>query len=171
MTKKQQSKKQFHRRASKGVGVIELVVAISIGMVFMVGIIQVMLFAVKIQERNYDKITALHMASESIEIIRSLRTVQGWDVLATPVPGGQYHIEKIPIWSLVPNCNIQGKFTLCIVPTQMYRDDTTGDPFDDPDVGRTLDSDTLKYTVTINWISDDDILQETKIEYYFTNWE
>lgn len=150
----------------KGISIIEVIVAIGILAVILVGIFQLVSYSHMTIRKNEHQAKATSLASEAIEAVRFVRD-DDWEIFAALDPSLDYYPVEGSGWSLASGCENIDIFQRCIDINRVYRDNITGDPVDS---GGTEDPDSREVIVTISW-TDNNRSHEYQIDTYLTNWK
>lgn len=165
---------------------VEAIVAMTIFVIGVVGLIQVSLLAKSTSEQGRDTVQASNYLQEGMEAVRAIRD-SAWANIATP---GNYHLVpqpgSNPAWQLVADSaggsETIGKFTRKVAIADVYREDTVvpNNAFDagervvlncpTPGTGACyLHADTKKITVTMTWTQGSRAVTRSVFS-YLTNW-
>lgn len=161
-------------QASKGVSLVEVVVAIGIIAVALFGILQTTTFLLVASDIAKQTNQATLLAQEAMEVVRNYRDGTNWivDGLGTLTPGIPYHPEQIgglpPAWTFVVGPETINGFTRQVTFVNVFRDTPGTDNI--VTTGGALDPDTLKATVTIVW-QERGNNHNFSVTAYFTNWD
>lgn len=163
---------------SRGFTLVEAVVAISIFVIGVVGMVQIVLVARATSDQGASLVTAGGHLKEGMDAVRIIRD-DDWDAIATD---GTYGLSSqpgtAPPWTLQAGSETVGTFTRQVVISSVRRDDTDGNgqlsagdricqgatcgSFDDPD--------TKKITVTVTWQQGNQD-KSRSVFGYLTNWQ
>ena len=136
---------------SKGIGLVEVIVSVSILTIIMIGLISAFNYYVGTGIRSTEKIQGALLAEETLEALRFLRD-SGWSNIGDLTTGTPYHLEFTGVlWkATTTQIIIDGTFEQTFVVDDVYRRDSDDDiiPFSSGDA-KTLDPDTLLITVSI----------------------
>ena len=160
--------KKYFSNNQKGIGLIELLVAMAI-----IGLVVAALggagnFVLKINQQNKKSVAATFLAQEAMEAVRAVKE-ENWTLIADLTADAPYHPAKTgsPLkWSLIANAeNISG-FTRQITAGSVYRDAND----DIVASGGALDPETKKITATISWNYNGKNYQTSLIS-FLSNWQ
>ena len=134
----------------KGFGLLEAVIGISIALIILLSIGQITVLSIKASEEKTQRIKALNLAKEGIEIVRVIRD-DGWTSnIASLSFGTSYYIATSSNQWILTQVNpglIEGKFTRTIVVDNVSRDSN-----DDIVIsGGVNDAGTKKVTSSVAW--------------------
>ncbi|MCR4322755.1 MAG: hypothetical protein NUV61_01565 [Candidatus Azambacteria bacterium] len=136
--------------SQKGVGMLEIVIAIAIISASFFSVLQISTFTLKVMHERNDKAKALTYAQEGIEAVRNMRD-GGWTAnIAVLTFGTPYYLTTSGSqWALtgVNPGMLDGKFTRTIILDNVSRDIND----DIVVVGGTDDPKTKKVTATVSW--------------------
>lgn len=136
--------------SEKGVGLLEIVIAVAIISATFFSVLQVSVFTLKVMQGRNDKAKALAYAQEGIEAVRNMRD-GGWTANISGLTfGATYYLTTSGAqWALTTtNPGMIGvKFTRTIVIANVSRDIND----DIVTSGGTNDPKTKKVTVTVVW--------------------
>lgn len=140
----------IHNASEKGVGLIELILAIAIISGSFFAIAQVSIAAIKASRDRTDKAAALALAQEGIEAVRNIRDGSWMNNITTLTFGSTYYLTTSGGAWVLTGTNpglIANKFTRTIVIDNVSRD------INDVIVasGGTDDTGTKKVTATTSW--------------------
>lgn len=154
------------KNKQKGISIIEVIVALGILAVILVGIFQLVSYSLNTVRNNEHQSQATSLASEAMEASRFVRD-DDWDTFAALDTQLDFHPVEGTGWTLQSGCENIGIFQRCIDINQVYRDNVTGDPVDS---GGILDPDSREVIVEITW-TDNNRDHDYYIESYLTNWK
>jgi len=138
--------------SNKGFGLIETVIGISIAVLVALAVGQVSIIALRASAEKNDKIEAINLAKEGIEIVRNIRD-DGWTANISGLSFGTtyYTATSSNQWILTTTNPglLNGKYARTVVLDNVMRD------FNDDIIasGGTDDPGTKKVTVTVSWTS------------------
>lgn len=148
---------------NKGFTIIEILVVIFITGFALAGLMGLYNISLKTISQNENKIKALNLATESLEIVRAVRD-ESWNNIANLTIGAEYYPAKSDSqWILNQGTKTQGIFTRKIIFTDVYRDSNDNIVASG---GGALDPNTKKVTSSIFWPN-----QNIALETYITNWK
>lgn len=152
---------------NRGFGTVELVVAIALASVATLGVFQVSQSSLKLSGIALERARAGFLLQEGTEAMRYLRD-KGWqENIAVLVPDQDYYLsfQEGAGYALVQDAEslIDGLFQRTMRVSEVMRDD-------DDDIAETgtLDPETRKVQVTVSWMRQGG-LQDESIEFYLTN--
>lgn len=151
-----------------GMGIVEIIVVIAIITTAFVAILQLAFLERRAQIVAREDITAYVLARESLEAVRSVRD-DNWDNLSTLTFNTPYYpVINGSIWELsgTDPGQVNG-YDRWIEVEEVFRD--TND--DIVLSGGTSDSDTLKATAYVEWITAGGNTRQVTLETYLTNWQ
>jgi hypothetical protein len=136
--------------SEKGVGMLEIVIAVAIISATFFSVLQISAFTLKVMQVRNDKAKALAFAQEGIEAVRNMRD-GGWTANISNLTFGATYYPVISggQWTLTgtdPGV-LGGKFTRTLVLANTSRDIND----DVVSVGGTDDPKTKQVTVTVSW--------------------
>lgn len=154
-----------------GFSVIELLIVIAISVIAMTSLLDLISFSFQINSLAKNTTQARDIIQEAMESARNIRdgTVWNTDGLGTFSTSTDYHPEKSGSpskWTLTAGSQTIGIFTRKIVFDDVRRDVSNNIVAS----GGTVDLNTKKVTVTVNWVEGVKNRQE-KIITYLTNWK
>ena len=151
----------------KGFGLIEMIVAIAIGIVVFVPIVLYLNFSLKIAAEDVSRVEALYLAKSSLEQARSIRD-EDWANINALTVGDLYYFEPDASspkrWVSSAGSDTIGKYTVWVVSSKVYRD---GSHNIVPAPGN-LDPETLKITASVSYMTRDGERQ-INLHEYLTN--
>lgn len=140
----------IHNSSERGVGMLEIVIAVAIISAAFFSVLQVSTFTLKAMQDRNDKARALAYAQEGIEAVRNMRD-GGWTANISGLTfGATYYLTTSGSQWALTGTNpgvLGGKFTRTIVLNNMSRDIND----DIVAVGGTDDPKTKKVTVAVSW--------------------
>jgi type II secretory pathway pseudopilin PulG len=157
-----------NQKLTKGMSVIEILVAIFVLLVAFSGIAGLLAFSLQVSNLNKETIYADFLAQETLDATRNFRDGTNWSTngLGILTVGDPYHPAKTtdnpPKWSMVSGEEIIGNFTRKVVFENVNRDSNDNIVA----TGGTLDPLTKKAKVTVSWKN-----KKVEITTYFTNWK
>jgi len=173
------SRRDYEMRDTKGVSIIEIMIAVTIITVGLAAILSLASFSLVVSDITKQTTQANILAQETMEAARNYRDGIGWndddpgneyDGLGVVTIPGTYHFEKSsdspPRWKLVSGAETINGFTKQIVFENVQRDINTDDIVES---GGVDDVDTKKVTVTVSW-QERTRSHEVEIVTYLTNW-
>ncbi len=140
----------IHNSSEKGVGMLEIVIAVAIISATFFSVLQISAFTLKVMQERNDKAKALMFAQEGIEAVRNMRD-GGWTANISGLTfGATYYLTTSGSQWALTGTNpgmIGGKFTRTIVLANVSRD------INDNIVaaGGTDDPKTKKVTAALAW--------------------
>ena len=150
----------------KGIGLIEVIVAIAIIIITLFGFLELARYTLIIQEQSEAKIEAINLATEAIEATRSSRD-ENWDNLASLSIGTRYYpVISENKWTL-DSTNpgpINEIYERWIILETVYRDTN-----DDISASGTEDSQTKKVIAMVEW-NDRGKIRQIQLTTYLTSW-
>lgn len=147
----------------KGFNIIELIIAIFILGIVIVGFYEVAVLSLKILQESEHEMRAVYLAEEGVEAVRSIRDTITWidsddgeiglGELDIDVADTYYPIISGEKWELsfIDPGVIEGIFNRKIVFEKISRDPATGEIEAVYDEGH-KDADSLKLSVVVNWM-------------------
>lgn len=155
----------IHNFSERGVGMLEIVIAVAIISATFFSVVHISVFTLKVMQARNDKAKALAYAQEGIEGVRNMRD-GGWTANISGLTfGATYYLTTSGAqWALTgtdPGA-LGGKFTRTIVLTNVSRDIND----DIVTVGGTDDPKTKKVTATVSWGSP---LKNVQLVTYITD--
>ncbi|MBL7154935.1 MAG: hypothetical protein ISS88_00305 [Candidatus Portnoybacteria bacterium] len=157
-------KKNTHPQ--KGMGMIEVIVCLTIITISFWTFLELAKYNLRVQEQTNAKMTALNLASETLEAVRSIRD-EDWDNLAFLSLGTKYYpiisANKWTLTSINPG-SINGIYDRWVVLEKVYRDANN-----DISPSGMEDIQTKKITALVEWIDHGQTKQIDLIT-YLTNW-
>jgi type II secretory pathway pseudopilin PulG len=157
-----------NQKLTKGMSVIEILVAIFVLLVAFSGIAGLLAFSLQVSNLNKETIYANFLAQETLDATRNFRDGTSWATngLGILTVGNPYHpaktVDNPPKWSMVLGEEIIGNFTRKVVLENVNRDSNDNIVATDG----TLDPLTKKAKVTVSWKN-----KKVEITTYFTNWK
>ena len=145
-----------NKKFSKGLSIIELVLATAIVGAFLTAIIFSFTSFLRLSFLNIKTVKAVFLAEEGIEILKHLRNASWEENLSFLVSNGVkgYYLNFTGSgWEVSEdNVFIDGLFERKFVLEDVYRDESSGQIVES---GGTLDAGTRKLTVYLSWLSGD----------------
>ena len=165
----------------KGFGLVEIIIAATIGMIILLSVAAYLNFSLKIAAEDINRAEALYFAKSSLEQARSVRDEgdyenknYGYENLYSLTFGDQYYFKADTSgpkkWISVPGSNTIGRYTVWVVLSDVYRDKDVGVYKDIVSSAGTLDSETLKITSSVSYQTRDGIKQ-IDLHEYLTNFK
>jgi len=147
-----------------GQSVLELMIAMSIFVLVVSGIMFLVLDAHSANRQGGERTKAAFLTQEAFEATQSIAN-QGWNKLVD----GEYGLDNSSgYWDLSGAVNvIENRYTRKITVESVYRDGNG----DITDAGGTFDIDTKKVTTQTLWDFTTARPSDITLEYYFTNWQ
>lgn len=169
------SRKQYNSRArfSGGIGLIELILAVSISGVIIAATISFVTFALQFTQAATNKVTAIYYANEAIEAVRNLRD-RDWATIRDTgeTPDYYYELTGTPPTGIQEDVDQSGEtigiFNRRITFENIFRN-ATNDIVSEGTPGATRDTDSKQIQVTIMWTEHTGLKTET-VTSYLTNW-
>ena len=152
-------------RFKPGSSIIEIIIALGIFIIIAASSVVIILGSFSTTRLAKEKIKATLIAQEGLEAVQSIRN-QDWANLVT----GTYGLEESTgIWGFASNPDIDssGKFIRQIIVSDVERDINQ----EIVSSGGTIDEDSRKATVTVNWSFTPSRQIEVTLETYLTNWQ
>ena len=135
----------------KGFGLIEMIVAIAIGIVVFVPIVLYLNFSLKIAAEDVSRVEALYLAKSSLEQARSIRD-EDWANINVLTIGDSYYFEpnisSPKGWVSSTGSDTIGKYTVWVVSSKVYRDGS----YNIVPAGN-YDPETLKITASVSYMT------------------
>ena len=154
----------------KGFGLIEIIIAATIGVIVFLAAALYLDFSLKISAENINRAEALYFAKSSLEQARSVRD-EDWTNISTLNRGDEYHFKaddfSPPKWVSVLESKTVGRYTIQFVLSDVYRDVTSDDIVSVPGA---LDTETLKITSSVSYPTRNGTKQIELYE-YLTNFK
>lgn len=146
----------------KGFGLIEMIVAIAVGMIIFVPVVLYLNFSLKIAAEDVSRVEALYLAKSSLEQARSIRD-EDWANLNVLTKNSAYHFDPNPLipipnpstprkWVSDTGSNTVGRYTVWVILSSVHRDNTTHNVVT-PFVGSYEDNKTLKITANVSYMT------------------
>jgi len=153
----------------KGFGLIEIIVAIAIGIVIFVPVVSYLNFSLKIAAEDVNRVEALYLAKSSLERARSIRD-EDWTNIDALVEGNAYYfkpdLSDPEGWISDTGSETVGRYTVWVVSSAVHRDSTSHDIVTPP--SGALDPKTLKITANVSYMTRDGARQ-INLHEYLTN--
>jgi len=150
----------------RGFSLVELLIAISISAIILVGMTQIVAVAVDTTERERHAVEALNLAEEGLEALRAMRNAS-WSSNIQPLANGvnYYPIVSGDNWSMtsVDPGLILGQYDRKILLTEVLRDAS-----DNIGVSGAIDPNTRQITMTVGW-RERSATTTVVLETYLTN--
>lgn len=168
-------------RSQAGFTLVEAVVAMTVFVVGIIGLIQITIVAKSSSEEGRDTVQTANYLQEGVEAVRSIRDA-GWTNISGLIAGTNYQLVSqpgtIPPWQLQTGSETIGKFTRIVKVDPVRREDTNGsgtlNAGDKICVGSSCgnfnDPDTKRVTVTTSWARGSRTITRS-IYSYLTNWQ
>ena len=151
----------------KGFGLVEIIIASTIGMIILLSVAAYLNFSLKIAAEDVNRAEALYFAKSSLEQARSIRD-EDWTNINTLAMGDEYHFKANDSnpkkWISEDGSNTIGRYTIWVVLSDVYRDIN----YDIVSTGVTPDTETLKITSSVSYPTRDGIKQ-IDLHEYLTN--
>jgi Tfp pilus assembly protein PilV len=169
------------RRLEAGFTLVEAVVAMTVFVIGVVGLIQVTLVARTNSEIGRDVVQASNYLQEGVEAVRSIRDAS-WTNISSLTPATNYRLNSqpgvVPPWTLTAGSEPIGQYTRTVRLDNVRREDTNGsgtlNAGDKICVGAGCgqfdDADTKKATVTVSWTQGSRTITRS-LNAYLTNWQ
>ena len=141
--------KSINLKLDNGLTLVEVLVATSIVLVFLLALFEVSNLYLRTVFLNTGSVKATFLAEEGLEAIRFLRD-SSWDENIVPLSNGTDYglVLESNLWqATTTNIFIDGIFERIMNLSEVYRDASD----DIVSSGGTLDSDTRLVTVTVSW--------------------
>lgn len=135
--------------SKKGFGIVEIIIAIAIGLIFFSSIYGIIFFSDRAIHLNLRKTEAIELAKEGIEIVRIIKNNDWTNDIDTLTSGTTYYpVLSGGEWSLTttPQALVNGIFTMTITVYDVNRDAN-----DDIATSGTDDPNTKRVVSTISW--------------------
>ncbi|MCK5122590.1 MAG: hypothetical protein KAQ87_00335 [Candidatus Pacebacteria bacterium] len=147
-----------------GYGLIEILVVASIGIMVFLGVSGCLNTFLKITMQNVSTTEALFLAKSSLEQARVVRD-EDWANISSLNIGDSYHFDSNGAspekWIAQSGTKSEDKYTIWIVVSEVQRDGSD----DIVSAGTYTDSNTLKITSNVSWLTADGTKQITLFEY------
>ena len=165
-------------RRERGFTLVEAVVAITVFVIGVVGMIQIVLVARATSDHGANLVTAGGHLKEGMDAVRVIRD-DDWDAIATD---GTYGLSSqpgtAPPWTLQAGGETIGKFTRRVTIASVRRSDTDGNGqlsagdkiCQGAACGSFDDAQTKKVTVTVTWRQDNQD-KSRSVFGYLTDWQ
>lgn len=136
----------------RGFGLLEIIIAVSIISATIFSLSFVFLIAGKLEVESLNKIRANFIAEEGLEALRFLRDKSWSDNLSAPAPGTTYYLSfnaVSSLWSINTSGPglVDNLFSRKVTVENVYRNSSD----DIVSSGGTLDPDTKKFNVSVEW--------------------
>ncbi|MCK5084992.1 MAG: prepilin-type N-terminal cleavage/methylation domain-containing protein [Candidatus Pacebacteria bacterium] len=155
----------------KGFGLVEIIIAATIGTIVFLSAILYLNFSLKIVAEDINRAEALYFAKSSLEQARSVRD-EDWTNINALVKGSEYYFEADASdpkkWIPVFGSKTIGRYTVQIVSSDVYRVLDGGIYKDIVSSGGALDVETLKITSSVSYQTKNGIKQ-IELHEYLTN--
>lgn len=154
------------KKSGAGFSIVEVVVAIAIGLMFFSSIYGIIFFANKSMHRGLSRTEAIQFAQEGIEIVRTIKNNNWTDNIATLTSATTYYpYISDGAWALTttPQPLINGMFTRTITIFSVNRDAN-----DDIAVVGTDNPKTKRVVVNVSWV-ERGITDSVSLQAYMTN--
>jgi Tfp pilus assembly protein PilV len=153
----------------KGFGLVEIIIAATIGMIVLLSVATYLNFSLKIAAEDINRTEALYFAKSSLEQARSIRD-EDWTNINILARGDEYHFKADTScdpekWISASGNNIIGRYTIQVVLSDVYRDAVN---YDIVSSEGALDTETLKITSSVSYPTRDGIKQ-IEVHEYLTN--
>lgn len=136
----------------KGFGLVEIIIAATIGMVVLLSAAAYFNFSLKIAAEDINRAEALYLAKSSLEQARSVRD-EDWTNIDTLISGDEYYFKEDTSdpkkWISAAGSNTIGRYAVWVVLSDVYRD-ANHDIVSSPGA---LDSETLKITSSVSYLT------------------
>ena len=151
----------------KGFGLVEIIIAATIGMIVLLSVAAYLNFSLKIAAEDINRTEALYLAKSSMEQARSLRD-EDWTNINTLARGDKHYFKAYTSdpkkWISATGSNVIGRYTAWVVLSDVYRDAN----HDIVSSAGALDTETLKITSSVSYPTRDGIKQ-VDLHEYLTN--
>lgn len=153
-------------KEQRGIGVVEILVAVAVIGVSLVSLMGLADFALKINAGLKKDLAAANLASEAIEAGRAIKD-EGWNILASYSSAVPYHpFRSGDKWILAVGAETLGDFSRQIILEDVYRDASDNITAS----GGALDPNTRKISVTVAW-TERGSARQVSLTSYFTDWQ
>ena len=152
-------------RFKSGSSIIEIIIALGIFIIIAASSVVIILGSFSTTRLAKEKIKATLIAQEGLEAVQSIRN-QDWANLVT----GTYGLEESTgnwVFASNPDIDSSGKFIRQVIVSDVERDINQ----EIVSSGGTIDEDSRKATVTVNWSFTPSRQIEVTLETYLTNWQ
>jgi hypothetical protein len=143
-----------NKKLSRGLSIIELVLATAIISAFLIAVIFSFTSLLKLAFSNVKTVKAVFLAEEGVEVVKYLKDVSWENNINLLVSNGTkgYHLNFTGLgWEISEdNIFIDGSFERIFVLENVYRDESSGQIVES---GGSLDAGAKKLTVYISWLS------------------
>lgn len=133
----------------KGFGIVEIMIAVAIAIVFFLTVYELILFSTKVTFTGLRRVEATQLAQEGIEAVRTMRN-NGWTANIASLANSTtyYLLISGDEWTLTatPQPAINGIFTRTVTLHEVLRDAN-----DDIAVAGTADTKTKRLVVSVSW--------------------
>jgi len=163
------------RGSEEGVGLVELLVAVGVSSVLIIGVMALIAMAIRFNIIGEHKLMAVSFAQEGMEATQNVRDDDWTNIsgLATG-PGNPFHPTIVAgDWQLVAGVDDpdgSGVFTRSIVVEQVWRDDLNGDIVVPGTPGSSIDPETRQVTTEVSW-NEESGPREVTQETYLSDWQ
>ena len=158
---------KFFMNSSKqnGYGLVEIIIVVTVGIMVFLAVSECLNSFLKIAIQNTDTTESLFLAKSSLEQARAVRD-EDWANISSLTPGNSYYftsnLDSPAKWISQTGTKSEGKYTIWVVASEVERDNnddivSTG--------GTYTDSNTLKITSNVSWITTDGAKQIELFEY------
>lgn len=165
--------KKSNSISQKGFGMIEIIIAATIGIVLFLSFEQYLNISFKAAKQDTNQAEAIYRLGAMLEQARSVRD-EGWDNIASPaVDGtGKYHFTNDggvtpDKWATVSGVINDGKYTMWLKNYPVNRD---GNKNIDASGADADSNNTIKITASISWLVDG-VAKQLDMSEYLTNFK
>jgi Tfp pilus assembly protein PilV len=154
-----------HKKNNTGFFLIEAIIASAIISTTLVIMLGVMSNVVGVSATALQKTQASYLLEEGVEAAKILRN-QSWTNITTLTPGTTYYLVwSGSAWSYTQTVQTTGIFTRSIAVATVSRDGSDNITTS----GGTVDSGTLKMTITVTWKSQTGTTNTETLPFYITS--
>lgn len=153
----------FKIKNNKGFSIIEVVIVCAVISICLFALMSSAGKSIQVSNQSLRQAQATLLIEEGVESIKSIRD-NNWTNISGLTNGQKYYLSFNNNWSLSPTVsNIDGLFTREVVSSAVYRDSN-----DNIAESGTLDSGTVKFTVTVHWSKPNGTVSKS-LSFYVSN--
>ncbi len=153
----------FKIKNNKGFSIIEVVIVCAVISICLFALMSSAGKSIQVSNQSLRQVQATLLIEEGVESIKSIRD-NNWTNISGLTNGQKYYLSFNNNWSLSPTVsNIDGLFTREVVSSAVYRDSN-----DNIAESGTLDSGTVKFTVTVRWNKPNGTVSKS-LSFYVSN--
>lgn len=168
-------KKKAQQQSAEGIGLVELIVAVGVSSVLVIGVMALIATAIRFNIIGEHKLQGVAFAQEAMEAAQNVRDSDWTNIsgLATGA-GNPYHSEIVAgNWQLLAGADDpdgSGVFARTLVFDQVWRDDLSGDIVPVGTPGASIDTETRQVTAEVSWMEESGPKEVVQVS-YLSDWQ